>query len=283
MKYICETCDYNTQRHSQYKRHLLTSKHINRTNRTESSIKSSAAFECDCGKKYTARNSLWYHKNKCTYISSSSHESIPNDFQELKTMFIDLLNHNNELQSTIKEMIPRIGNTTYTNSHNNNTFNIQMFLENECKNAISIQDFIKSIEINTSHLIAMSKDGYVDSISNVLIQALNKLAITDRPLHCTDLKRETVYIKDMENWNKSTADTSIMNKVITNIENKHLLEVKNYIVENPESQVLDTPENTFYHKVHWNSLGAGEDSEKLNKKIYKKVLPGVKLEQPPAI
>ena len=191
---------------------------------------------------------------------------------------MDLLKHNGEMQSTLKELIPRIGNNNITNTNSNNTFNIQMFLNNECKNAISIQDFIQSIEINMSHLVAMSKDGYVDSISNVLISALNNLAVTDRPLHCTDLKRETVYIKDHATWNKSTADTSIMGKVITNIENKHIVEVKNYIQENPESQVIDTPEEKFYHTTYWNSLGGGEDSDKLNKKIFKKVLPGVKLD-----
>jgi len=152
-------------------------------------------------------------------------------------------------------------------------------LDNECKNAISIQDFIQSIEINMSHLVAMSKDGYVDSISNVLIKAFNDLAVTDRPLHCTDLKRETVYVKNNETWNKSTADTSVIGKVITTIENKHLLGIKNYIEETPESQVIDTPEHEFYHSTYWNTLGCGEDNAKLNKKIFKKILPSVKLDQ----
>ena len=287
----CITCDYKCSNKKDYNKHLMTRKHKVATNCQQNDPSLSPHVCTLCKKVYNDRSGLWRHKKKCTIANippenTVTHNSNHTEVQELKTIIRDLLKQNVvlqqnqlELQCTIKEMIPRIGNTTHTNSHNNNTFNIQMFLENECKNAISIQDFVKSIEINTSHLIAMSKDGYVDSISNVLIQALNKLAITDRPLHCTDLKRETVYIKDMEKWNKSSADSSIMNKVITNIENKHLLEVRNYILENPESQVLDTPENSFYHKVHWNSLGAGEENEKLNKKIYKKVLPGVKLEQ----
>jgi hypothetical protein len=196
----------------------------------------------------------------------------------------ELIKQNMELQNTMKEMIPHIGNNNNTNTTNVNgpTFNVQFFLENDCRNAQSIQEFVKSIEFNHEHLVSMTKDGYVDTISNILIQALNKMAVTDRPLHCTDLKRETVYIKDKESWNKSTADAPLMNRVINCIEQGCVIEVKNYVDQTPESKELDTPEYQFYHKAHWNTLGAGEDSNKLNKKIYKKVLPQVKLEKKPA-
>ena len=133
--------------------------------------------------------------------------------------------------------------------------------------------------MNMSHLVAMTKDGYVDSMSNVLIQALNKMAITDRPLHCTDLKRETVYIKDMETWNKSTADAPLMNGLINSIENKHYFRVKQYTREHPQALVLDTPEYNFYAKACVHALGNYEDHDKLNKKIYKKVLPEIKLDK----
>ena len=106
--------------------------------------------------------------------------------------------------------------------------------------------------------------------------------VTDRPLHCTDLKRETVYIKDKESWNKSTADAPLMNRVINCIEQGCVIEVKNYVDDTPQSKELDTPEYNFYQKAHWNTLGAGEDASKLNKKIYKKVLPQVKLDKQPA-
>ena len=192
----------------------------------------------------------------------------------------ELIKQNLELQNTMREMIPHIGNNNNTNS--NNTFNVQLFLENDCKNAKSIQDFLRSIEINHEHLVSMIKDGYVDTISNILIQALNKMEITERPLHCTDLKRETVYIKDKESWNKSTADAPLMKRVISSIEHGCVIEVKKYVDETPESTELDTPEYNFYHKAHWNTLGAGEDASKLNKKIYKRVLPEVKLEKQPA-
>jgi hypothetical protein len=258
------------------------------------------SFLCTCGKEYQYASGLSRHKKSCTYtpppcpentITYTIDEPATNEVQVLKTMIFDLLKQNTllqqnqlEMQTTLKEMIPHLGNnnntTNNTNSHN--TFNVQFFLENDCRNAQSIQDFVKSIEIDHEHLVAMTKDGYVDTISNILIQALNKMAVTDRPLHCTDLKRETVYIKDKESWNKSTADAPLMNRVITSIEHGCVIEVKNYVDETPQSKELDTPEYDFYHKAHWNSLGAGEDSNKLNKKIYKKVLPQVKLDKQPA-
>lgn len=261
------------------------------------------SFHCVCGKEYQYASGLSRHKKSCTYTPPSLppcpentmtytiEEPATNEVQVLKTMIFDLLKQNTllqqnqlEMQTTLKEMIPHLGNNNNTNTTNVNgpTFNVQLFLENDCRNAQSIQEFVKSIEFNHEHLVSMTKDGYVETISNILIQALNKMAVTDRPLHCTDLKRDTVYIKDKETWNKSTADAPLMNRVINCIEQGCVIEVKNYVDQTPESKELDTPEYQFYHKAHWNTLGAGEDAIKLNKKIYKKVLPEVKLDKQPA-
>ena len=298
--YSCDLCKYNTVSKKDYNKHLRTAKHNKITNDDNKSLEilnNHKSYLCKCGKMYKFRQGLYKHKQTCQIIHPTE-ENIPSIIEPssaellvlVKELMIqmeakdkhqdELVKQNMELQNTMRELIPHIGNnnsTTTTNS--NNTFNIQLFLETECKNAISIQDFIKSIEINMSHLVAISKDGYVDSISNVLVQALNQLAVTDRPLHCTDLKRETVYVKDMETWNKSTADAPIMNNMINCIENKHYAQVKQYVREHPQSQVLDTPEYIFFNKACMHSLGNCEDHDKLNKKIYKKVLPEVKLDK----
>ena len=306
-RFKCEKCNFTCSKQSNFNNHLITVKHKNRTNRTEQVPENANTFDCECGKKYTARNSLWYHKKKCTYNSTPplentityTHNEPPQPatdpssdklFVLVKELMLqlaakdkqqeELIQQNKELQNTMKEMIPHLGNNNTINS-NNSTFNVQFFLENDCKNAKSIQEFLCSIEINHGHLVAMTKDGYVDTISNILIQALNKLEITERPLHCTDLKRETVYIKDKETWNKSTPDAPLMKRVISSIEHGCVIEVKNYVDNTPESTELDTPEYNFYHKAHWNTLGAGEDASKLNKKIYKRVLPEVKLDKQP--
>jgi len=310
--YNCNACDFNSSNKKDYNRHMLTAKHVRIINNTNFSP---GEYQCVCGKKYKHMSGLCKHKHKCKpapppeeNIQTTIEPIEPNSAELLvlvKELMIqmavknkhqdeliaqmaakdkqqdELIKQNMELQNTMREMIPHIGNnnTSTTNTNSNNTFNVQLYLENECKDAISLQDFIRNIEINMSHLVAISKDGYVDSISNLLIQSLNKMAITDRPLHCTDLKRETVYIKDMETWNKSTADAPIMNGLINSIENKYYAEVKQYVRDNPQARELDTPEYNFYAKACVHSLGNYEDHDKLNKKIYKKVLPEVKLDK----
>jgi len=281
-KFNCEKCNYGCSKKGDFNKHIRSAKHNAETVGND--------YSCsNCAKNFKTRSGLWKHKKSCTYTPPPSHEEniqatiehVEPTSTELLVLVKELMKQNQELQNTMKEMIPHIGNTT-NNTNSNNTFNVQFFLENDCRNAQSIQEFVKSIEFNHEHLVSMTKDGYVDTISNILIQALNKMAVTDRPLHCTDLKRETVYIKDKESWNKSTADAPLMNRVINCIEQGCVIEVKNYVDQTPESKELDTPEYQFYHKAHWNTLGAGEDSNKLNKKIYKKVLPQVKLDKKPA-
>ena len=289
--YSCGTCNYNTSRLSQYNRHLLTAKHKMITNdninTTEKPPKSSKAFECDCGNKYNFASGLSRHKQKCQYNAEEPIENTfvpekePSDRQLLMTVIKQMAEKDKqmtELTTQITKILPKIGDTTNnTNTNCNNTFNVQLYLNNECKNAMSIQDFIKSIELNMSHLKAVTDKGYVDSVSNIMIKALGDLEITDRPLHCTDLKRDTIYIKNNDEWNKSTATDDLMNGVITNIENKQYDLVRQYARENPQAAVLDTPENIYQNKALGNALGNCIDSEVLQKKIYKEVLPTIKL------
>lgn len=286
-KYICETCDFKCSKPSDFNRHLNTAKHKILQNTTENTTnyhqKNAKAYSCECGKEYKHHSSLWNHKKTCqknakklqenTFVPEKEKEEEPSDRQLVK-----------ELMTVVKQMaevMPKIGDTN--NSHNtncNNTFNVQMYLNNECKNAMSIQDFIKSIELNMSHLNAITDKGYVDSVSNIMIKALGDLEITDRPLHCTDLKRDTIYIKDHDEWNKSSAkDETLMSGMITDIENKHYGLVKQYARENPQAAVMDTPENKYQNKALQNALGNSVDSEVLQKKIYKEVLPKVKLDK----
>ena len=289
-KYDCIVCNYCTSNIYDYNKHLMTAKHGILTNTYINTPKIAKQFTCDCGKEYKHRQSLNNHKKKCTY---NAEEPIENTFvqeedpRENKLMMTiikqmaELTKQNGELTKQITEIIPRIGDTTNnTNTNCNNTFNVQLYLNNECKNAMSIQDFIKSIELNMSHLKAVTEKGYVDSVSNILIKALGELEITNRPLHCTDLKRDIIYIKDNAEWNKSTAkEDKLMKGVITNIENKHYGLVKQYARDNPQASVMDTPENKYQNKALGNALGNCIDSEVLQKKIYKEVLPNVKLDK----
>jgi hypothetical protein len=315
-KFACEKCAFECSKLCDYNRHLVTAKHKRLTNANNiSAIQQPETYKCICGNEYKHAPSLCKHKKTCTYNSTPQLENTIIYTQEQPThpspepasdkLFVlvkdlmlqlaikdkqheELMSHMvtkdkqlAELQNTMKEMIPHLGNNNNTNinSNNNTTFNVQLYLENECKDALSIQEFVKRIEINMDHLRTIAKDGYVDSVSNILIKALNNMEITERPLHCTDLKRETVYIKNNETWNKSTADEPLMNGLINTIENKHYAVVKHYVQTTPAARELDTPEYNFYAKACVHALGNYEDHDKLNKKIYKKVLPEIKLDK----
>jgi hypothetical protein len=314
-KFACEKCAFECSKLCDYNRHLATAKHQRLTNANNiSAIQPPEIYKCICGNEYKHAPSLCKHKKTCTYNSTPLLENTVISTQEQPThnvtepasdkLFVlvkdlmlqlaikdkqheELITHMvtkdkqlAELQNTMKEMIPHLGNNNNTNINSNNTtFNVQLYLENECKDAVSIQEFVKRIEIGMDHLKTISRDGYVDSVSNILIKALNNMAITERPLHCTDLKRETVYIKNNETWNKSTADEPLMNGLINTIENKHYAVVKHYVQTTPAARELDTPEYNFYAKACVHALGNYEDHDKLNKKIYKKVLPEVKLDK----
>ena len=181
--FSCDKCNFNSSNKKDYKRHLMTAKHkmitndnINTSNKVPKNPK---AYVCDCGNIYNFASGLSRHKKTCqkkakklqenTFVQEKEEE--PSERQLLMTVI-----------KQMAEIMPRIGDTN--NSHNtncNNTFNVQMYLNNECKNAMSIQDFIKSIELNMSHLNAITDKGYVDSVSNIMIKALSDLEITDRP------------------------------------------------------------------------------------------------------
>jgi hypothetical protein len=310
VKYECIKCNFTCSKQSNYNAHLSTAKHKKITNDT---IVLPQILRCECGNEYQYRSGLSRHKKICRYNSTPPLENTvtytqaepthpptepasdklfvlvkdlmqqlaikDKQHEELITHMVTKDKQLAELQNTMKEMIPHLGNNNNNTNSNNTTFNVQLYLENECKDALSIQEFVKRIEINMDHLKTIAKDGYVDSVSNILIKALNNMAITERPLHCTDLKRETVYIKNNETWNKSTADEPLMNQVINTIENKHYAVVKHYVQTTPAARELDTPEYNFYAKACVHALGNYEDHDKLNKKIYKKVLPEIKLDK----
>ena len=290
--HVCENCNFKCSKQSNYNKHILTAKHQILQNTIANVPTPAKQFTCDCGKEYKHHSSLWNHKKKCTYTTEEPIENTfvpeeqPSDRALIMTLIKQMAEKDKkltELTTQITEIIPRIGDTTNNNNTNtncNNTFNVQLYLNNECKNAMSIQDFIKSIELNMSHLKAVSDKGYVDSVSNILIKALGELEITNRPLHCTDLKRDIIYIKDNAEWNKSSAkDDNLMSGAITNIENKHYGLVKQYARETPQASVMDTPENMYQNKALQNALGNSVDNEVLQKKIYKEVLPKVKLDK----
>jgi hypothetical protein len=294
--YECKCCNYITVRESQYNRHILTAKHKYRTLRTEKVPKSSeGSFTCECGKVYNARNSLWYHKKKCDFkhideakIENENETDIDNDNKNniiekeneinYKDMFIEMMKQNQELHKTIHGMIPNIGNNN-NNTITNNQFNLNLFLNEKCKDALNITDFVRSLEVNMNDLIQTGKLGYVDGISRIFVKALKDMDITERPIHCTDIKRETVYIKDDNKWEKDNEDNLKLKKTIRNIENKNLKMLPKWQEENPDYINMDSNKCNEFMELSIIALGGEDEKDKSEKKIVKNILKEVVIDK----
>jgi hypothetical protein len=173
------------------------------------------------------------------------------------------MKQNENLQDKLLKANTKIKNV------NNNKFNLNVFLNNDCKNAMNIMDFIKKVETNASTLEYIKEKGFVGGISKLLLEGLNKLEINDRPLHCTDLKRETIYIKNNNTWEKDNEEKDKMKEVITRVSRKNLSSLQQWVKENPQCTTTGTDANKDYHKLLQEALNHGNDKEV--KKIIKKI------------
>ena len=271
VKFICECCDFKCSKESNYRTHLLTAKHKKMT-------KNAKPYICECGKEYNHRQGLWSHKKKCNIETKENNELIEikseSEVKELKEMVKDLLKQNTELVQTIKEMTPKIGNTTIHNNNNNNcttnNFNLNMFLNETCKDAINLSDFIKTIKFTESDLKNTRLHGGISTLSNVMIKGLQQLDITKRPVHCTDIKRETLYIKDNEKWEKDENHKKMM-EAFGDIAEKQREGLWEWSDANPETQNVYHPLNDVFHHTNVKVLDPINKKEEQGKKFIRNV------------
>ena len=299
--YECKQCHYTTCRKSQYDRHLTTAKHKFRTNGTNrTDLVHINKFECECGKIYTARNSFWYHKQKCKGVVQEETQVPPpvdsslviellKQNQEFKELMIDQHKRMTEQQDTIIELSKNVGNTTNNTNNTNNTinnttnnkFNLNVFLNETCKDAINLNDFIQSIVLSVNDFIKTGEVGYVRGISNIMLERIRDMDPHVRPIHCTDFKRETVYVKDSDKWSKEDENKTHLRKAVKIVANKNKNQVHSWIQENPEYDVLNTPECEKFFEYSKVSLGGyGKDEgDRYDNKIISNVLKEVVLDK----
>jgi len=246
--FYCEVCNYSTSYTKDYKKHTLTKKHINNVNNIHdnANILNIKKYECiNCNKLFNDRAGLWRHNKNC--VSKKKNMTTAEDLDESKEkidfinkdeLILMILKQNSEIlkensdlrkeQTDIKELILEIvKNGTMNNSHNNTNshnkaFNLNFFLNETCKNAMNITDFVDSIKLQLSDLMEVGELGYVEGISKIIVKNLNNLDETERPIHCTDKKRETMYVKDQGEWNKEDEKKSKLKKAINRIADKNI-------------------------------------------------------------
>jgi len=250
--YLCEKCNFKTGNKNDYSRHLLTAKHKIKTN---IELLEQKALCCDiCKKTYNSRNSLWYHKKKCEKTQKTPEKTPDANALTLKKMeeimmlaFQQnkaLVDKNMELAQKMLEIASEPKTITHTNSHNKQ-FNLNFYLNDTCKNAINMGDFVNSLQIDTEELENVGKLGYVEGFSNIFIRGLKDLDETKRPMHCLDKKRETLYIKDNGSWNKDEKQDRIK-EVIGLIAHKNFMKLMQWKDENPQHENPDTKKHAQY-------------------------------------
>ena len=267
--FYCEKCAFNTSNKCNYLKHLDTRKHKILTNTYKNLAENaSSLYVCLCGKKYKHRQSLYAHKKVCEKVCEKNVENYNVDFKELVCKMMTenneiknmLIKENQELRSQISELIPKVGmhNNTITNSNvinsnvTNNKFNIQIFLNEQCKDAINMKDFIESIKISLQQLDLIQSKGLAEGLTNAILENISKLSLYKRPIHCTDIKRETLYIKHDDIWEKDKTKESIK-KAIKELCHKPYYTLKEWLDNNPN--YMDDENKQHYFIQATRSLG----------------------------
>jgi hypothetical protein len=254
-------------------------------------------FFCECGKEYKHRQGLWKHKKTCQNNKPPEYsENVKNDFSNKDNLIEYLIKENAEFKEMLVEqnkMVMKIceksldtnktinNTSTNCNNINNNSFNLQFFLNETCKDALNIGEFVDSIKVQLTDLENTGMLGYVEGVSKILIKNLNDLDVVKRPIHCSDLKREVLYIKDNDKWSKENNDRHVIKKAIKDVANKNIRQIPEWANLNPDCKQSDSRKNDQYLNIVMNSMSGGSNEEQTNniEKIIKNITKSVIIEK----
>jgi len=272
--FSCEKCLFTSCRRSNYEKHLLTRKH-NLFTFVDKKEQKNAVSICVCGREYKTRQGLYAHKKKClnnnevqptiinTIIDNQNIENVKINSEDIYLNVINQLkNIVLEQSRQITELLPRIGNTT----NNNQRFNINVFLNEQCRDAIDINEFVKSIQISVAQLDTINSKGMVEGLSHAIMENMKHLSLYERPIHCTDIKRETLYIKDHNEW-ACDKDKTKIKKAIKSIAGKQYQPLKEWIEQNPDFKENDSKQEYVANVL--STIGKNTESENIDSKIIK--------------
>lgn len=301
LKFYCTDCDFRTSNKNDFRRHLSTRKHLEcsdlNTIEQKNSTSNTQHICKKCNKEYKSRNGLWYHEKKCTVqplepeqfdVTTLENSFVANGTDSANgpvdySILMELLKQNQEFKEliieqnkTIVELATKAGNTTNNNQNikqqNNNHFNIQMFLNETCKNAINLEDFIDSLHIDTQTIEYAGQHGHVNGITNIFMTGLKELDIHMRPIHCTDLKRETMYMKDADIWLKDNEKNAKMLAAIKRVSNLNMKQLQPWMDKNPESNIIGSEKYEEQIRIMRGILDIRTNKEKVLSNLMKEVL-----------
>jgi hypothetical protein len=293
-KFICESCDFKCSKKQGYDRHITTKKHIKLIGlKPLESFVTTNLYTCICGSSYKHMSSLCKHKKICANLSNNNVISISsNDSQQSGAPFnnaivqidynilTELLKQNQEFKQQILEIVKEGKYITNNTTNNNQKFNMNIFLNEQCKEALDIMDFVNSLPLNIEDLENTGRIGYVKGISDIFLRNLRKLDVYKRPIHCSDLKREVMYVKDNNVWQKDE-DNKKVKKAIQHIAGRNFRQVKEWIDINPDSRDVKTKKHEQYVNILTRCTGGSdkEEDDVLFNKIITNVAKEVHIER----
>jgi hypothetical protein len=291
----CIFCDYNTSRKYHYDRHLLTAKHQTDDAEDKKGPNGPKTYFCHCGKTYKHRQGLWKHQKTCKnenndFLQYNDNDNNNNEFKMLTTLVMDVVKQNQELTQQNNELTNKIvdicKNSNQTNilhsniNSNNKTFNLNVFLNEECKDAMNITDFVDSVKLQLSDLESMGKLGYVEGIATIIVKQLKALDIHKRPVHCSDSKREVMYIKDENKWEKENDEKKHLRKVIKKIAHKNSKLLPQFKEKYPDCGRSDSKYSDQYNKLIIEAMGGlGDNDIEKEDKIIRKIAKEVTIDK----
>jgi hypothetical protein len=293
-EFRCIDCGFITQLKCNYNSHLTTAKHIRITS---GNIKPIIKFICNCGKEYKNRHTLSRHRKNCR-ITAAEPEPEPANIN--MTMILDIIKENQEIKNILKEQCNQVmeqnkvvlelqkdnnmlmnklverepgNNNNNTTNNINQKFNLNFFLNETCKDAMNINEFLENIKITFQDLLMIGNSGFVNGVSDIFIKQLRDLEITKRPLHCTDIKRETIHFKEDDIWNRDNTDNSKLKNIISKVEYKNVVALKQWCNDNPDALVNNTDNNLLKDKIYLQTLQGDERTrDKIIKNISKEII-----------
>lgn len=278
---FCKKCDFKCFKVNDWKRHVETKKHRYRHdgNVLETlETNFTPHHACNCGKKYKTHSGLWKHKKLCKNEETSGVKLLQTEFDkkdkdEIIMMLVkqncQLIKETSECKNIMMEIIKNgTHNTTTTTNSNNKTFNLQFFLNEKCKDALNIEDFVSSVKLSLDDLEYTGRKGYIEGITNIIIKNLKSIEEYKRPIHCSDFKREILYIKDNDTWKKENEGKPVLTKAIKEIANENIKQINKWKRVNPECMNSESKKNNLYLKIVSNSM-SGIDKEESDKNINK--------------
>ena len=297
--FLCEFCQYITANKKDYSKHLTTSKHKKNCFGNdfgdfgnEKSPKIPKPFSCEkCNKNYNTKSGLWKHTQKCnSHITYVTNNDVKNEIINEKDGLIQLLiKENQEFKNLILEVCKNFQGNNISNINSNNinsnnkTFNLQFFLNETCKDAMNINEFIESMDIQLSDFESVGKLGFVDGISNIIIKNLQALDVEKRPIHCSDTKRETMYIKDDDKWEKEDDDKKRLKRVIKGVQDRNIKMIPKWKELYPDCILSNSKHtekfNNMCFEIMGGNCGTNNNFSQKNEKIIKKIAKEVAIEK----